>query len=385
MARKFLYLIVFAIVIVVGARLALSFYPEAMTRVAMTPSAKFEAQPALKVNAYDDPALWFARAGLPGSSPVMWRPDGMVADGIVADAMAADAAPYDVAVFFVHPTSYLKKTHWNAPLDDPQARQIGELMVRANASVFADAAEVWAPRYRQATLGAFLSDLPAARQAHDLAYADVAEAFAAFVAAQPRGRGIVLAGHSQGSFILKRLLREKIAGTPLARRIVAAYVIGWVVDTKRDLPGMGLPACTDARQTGCVISYLSFADNAAPATMRNAYERFARPPGAPAAAPAAAPHYLCSNPLTGGIGGTAPASANLGGIVPDLKLEQATLTPGLVGAACHADGTLRIGPGPDLGPFVLPGGNYHVYDYALFWSNLRRDFGLRAAAWQTAH
>lgn len=371
MARKFLYLVALVIVIVVGARLALSFYPDAMTRTAMTPSGGFEAQPALKANAYDDPALWFARPGRPGPDPVVWQPKGLL----------PEAARYDVAVFFVHPTSYLKKAHWNAPLDDPQARKIGETMVRANASVFAQAAQVWAPRYRQATLGAFLSDLPAARQAHDLAYADVAEAFAAFVAAQPPRRGIVLAGHSQGSFIIKRLLREKIAGTPLAGRIVAAYVIGWVVDTRRDLPGMGLPACTDAQQTGCVISYLSFAEKADPATMRNAYERFARPPGAPAAAP----DYLCSNPLTGGIGGTAPTSVNLGGIVPDLKLEQATIRPGLAGAACHADGTLRIGPGPDMGPFVLPGGNYHVYDYALFWSNLRRDFGLRAAAWQTAH
>ena len=371
MARKFLYLVVLVIVIVVGGRLALSFYPEAMTRVAMTPSVKFEAQPVLKANAYSDPALWFVRPGLPGDSLVLWQPDGM----------AADAVRYDVAVFFVHPTSYLKKTHWNAPLDDPQARKIGALMVRANASVFAHAAEVWAPRYRQATLGAFLSDLPAARQAHDLAYADVVQAFNAFIAAQPPGRGIVLAGHSQGSFILKRLITEKIAGTPLARRIVAAYVIGWVVDMARDLPTLGMPACAGPQQTGCVISFLSFTDAAEPATMRQAYERFASPSGTSPAVP----QYLCSNPLTGGIGGAAPASANLGGIIPDLKLEHAKLTQGLVGATCNADGTLRIGAGPEMGPFVLPGGNYHVYDYALFWSNLRHDFGLRAAAWQTAH
>ena len=368
MARKFLYLIALVIVVVIGARLALSFYPEAMTRIALTPSVKFEPQPALKANAYNDPTLWFARPGLPGPSPVAWQPDGMV----------PDPAQYNVAVFFVHPTSYLNKTHWNAPIDDPKARQLGEMMVRANASVFANAAQVWAPRYRQATVGAFLSDLPAARQALDLAYADVAQAFEAFVAAQPPGRGIVLAGHSQGSFLIKRLLKDKVAGTPLVRRIVAAYVIGWVVDTKRDLPGMGLPACAEPQQGGCVISYLSFADDADPATMRQAYERFAGAPGAIAATP----QYLCSNPLTGGIGGTAPASANLGGIVPDLKLEHARVTPGLVGAACNADGSLRIGPGPDMGPFVLPGGNYHVYDYALFWTNLKRDFGLRAAAWQ---
>jgi hypothetical protein len=35
-----------------------------------------------------------------------------------------------------------------------------------------------------------------------------------------------------------------------------------------------------------------------------------------------------------------------------------------------------------MGPFVLPGGNYHVYDYALYWTNLREDFARRLAAWQ---
>ena len=371
MARKFLYLIALIIVIVVGGRLALTFYPDAMTRIAMTPSERFEPQPALKPNAYADPAMWFARPGMTGPDPVQWQPE----------AMLPDTEKADVAVFFVHPTSYLKKAHWNAPLDDPQARQIGEVTVRANASVFAQTAEVWAPRYRQATFGAFLSDDPAARQAHDLAYTDVADAFAAFVAAQPPGRGIVLAGHSQGSFIIKRLLKEKIAGTPLAQRIVAAYLIGWVVDTARDLPAMGLPACARPAQPGCVISFLSFTDDADTAMMRNAYERFANAPGAPRGVP----HSLCSNPLTGGIGGSAPASANLGGIVPDLKMEHARVTPGLVGASCNGDGTLRIGAGPDMGPFVLPGGNYHVYDYALYWTNLKRDFAARAAAWQTAH
>ena len=375
MARKFLYLVALVIVLVVGARIALSFYPEQLSRMTFTPASKFEAQPPLQPNAYAAADMWFARPGMTGTNPVLWRPDGMPADP------AASPPPYNVAVFFVHPTSYLKKTHWNAPIGDAQARQIGEATVRANASVFASAAEVWVPRYRQATLGAFLSDDPAARQAHDLAYADVAEAFEAFVAAQPPGRGIVLAGHSQGSFIIKRLLKEKIAGTPLARRIVAAYVIGWVVDTVRDLPAMGLPACTEPQQTGCVISYLSFTAAAQTATMRDAYERFAGAPGVPRAEP----HYLCSNPLTGGTGGTVLAAANIGGIVPDAKMEHARIVPGLVGAACSNDGTLRIGGGPDMGPFVLPGGNYHVYDYALFWSNLRRDFGQRAAAWQTRH
>ncbi|MBN8501244.1 MAG: DUF3089 domain-containing protein [Sphingomonadales bacterium] len=370
MARKFLYFIAVCIVLYIGARIALAFYPDQLTRLSFTPDRTFEAQPALKPNAYADPALWLARPGDPGQALVQWKPEGF-------NPTAEEAGGLNAAVFFVHPTSYLKKAHWNAPLDDPDANRISAITVRGIASVFGAAREVWAPRYRQATFGAFATDAPEAKQAHNLAYADVAEAFDAFVAAQPANRPIILAGHSQGAFILKRLLAEKIAGTPLSRRIAAVYAVGWVVDRKRDLPGMGLPACSAPDQSRCVISFLSFADQADTTMMREAYERFA---GHEAAA--GQPDYLCSNPLTGGIGGSAPASANAGGIVPDLKFETATLTPGLVGASCAPDGSLRIGTGPDLGPFVLPGGNYHVYDYALYWLPLRQDFARRVAAWQ---
>jgi Protein of unknown function (DUF3089) len=366
LARKFLYFIAFAIALFIAGRIALAFYPEQLTRLSFTPSGQFEVQPPVKPNAYADPALWFARPGMTGTNPVNWLPDNIKQDPV----------PVDAAVFFIHPTSYLKKVHWNAPLDDKDANRIGEVVVRANASVFNRSAQVWAPRYRQATFGAFVGDAPEAKQALDLAYADVAEAFDAFVAAQPAGRAIVLAGHSQGSFILKRLLKEKVAGTPLAQRIAAAYVIGWVVDTQRDLPAMGLPACTKADQSGCVISYLSFADQADTAMMREAYERFAGTSGAP--------HYLCSNPLTGGIGGSVAAAQNPATLVPDLQFKSATLKEHIAGASCAVDGSLRIGKGPDMGPFVLPGGNYHVYDYALFWVALRQDFARRVTAWRTA-
>jgi hypothetical protein len=37
---------------------------------------------------------------------------------------------------------------------------------------------------------------------------------------------------------------------------------------------------------------------------------------------------------------------------------------------------------PNLGPYVLPGNNYHVYDYALFWGAIRADAERRLAAWR---
>ncbi|MFC0590488.1 DUF3089 domain-containing protein [Novosphingobium aquiterrae] len=336
--------------------------------MSFTPSIRFEPQPVLAASAYDDPGMWIARPGMTGSNPAQWVPDGLTEDG---DALT-------VPVFFVHPTSYINKAHWNAPLDDAQSRQIAETMVRGEASVFNRSTAIWAPRYRQATAGAFVTDQGEARQAVDLAFGDVAEAFAHFAAQLQPGQPFVIAGHSQGSYHIKRLMAERIKDTPLARQVLAVYAIGWIVDPARDLPAMGLPACEKPDQTGCVISYLSFADDADTAMMRRAYARLS----GVAADKSDAAGVLCSNPLTGGVGGSAPASANLGAAVPDQQMTKARLTPGLVGAACAADGTLRIGKGPDMGPYVLPGGNYHVYDYLLFWNNLRADFRRRASAWK---
>ena len=98
---------------------------------------------------------------------------------------------------------------------------------------------------------------------------------------------------------------------------------------------------------------------------------------------------LCSNPLTGATGGSAPASANLGTLVPSADLSSGALKAGMVPARCgEADGhkgLLLVGSPPALGPYVLPGNNYHVYDIPMFWANLRADFARRVAAWRAAH
>ena len=121
-------------------------------------------------SAYSNPAMWIARPGQSGD-PAHWNPPG-----------AAPARPLHVAVFFVHPTTYLDRRHWNAPLDDFESRRLAETVARAYASAFAGAEELWIPRYRQVTLGAFLSDSKDAEQAFELAHGDVLAAFDTFIA-----------------------------------------------------------------------------------------------------------------------------------------------------------------------------------------------------------
>lgn len=371
MARKFLYVIAGLIVLVMITLIALSLWSKELTRLAFTPRDSFVDQPALPENVYHEPAMWISRPGKGAADPAMWVPEGVV----------QKAAPQSkAAVFFIHPTSYMGRDYWNAPVDESEARERAELFVRAMASPFNDSAEIWAPRYRQAAFGAFLADRSEGQRALDLAYRDVAQAFDFFLASTPKDAPIVLAGHSQGALLLMRLMKERIARQPLAKRIVTAYPIGWPISLTHDLPLMGLPACATADQANCVISWSSFAEPAEPdlflpgTVSEQALDGQLRP-GSP---------ILCSNPLTGGIGGAAPASANLGTLVPSEDLKSGAITKAAVPARCDENGILLIGDPPQMGPHVLPGNNYHVYDIPLFWVNLRADARRREAAWQKA-
>ena len=94
---------------------------------------------------------------------------------------------------------------------------------------------------------------------------------------------------------------------------------------------------------------------------------------------------VCVNPLTGTRGAAAPKEANLGSLVPNSDFSNATFTPRAVPARCDVRGFLLIGDTgslPEFGRYVLPGNNYHVFDYALFWANLRADAERRLAAFE---
>ena len=381
MARKFLYFIAFCLILVIGGRILYELFQEELAEIALVPSAAFAPVEPLEANAYEDPKLWHSRPGIGVSDPARWQP-AWASDRGVLPTPAEPKVPF--AVFFVHPTSYLNRASWNAPLangGDPEAERIARIYLRGMASPFNAASEIWAPRYRQATFGAFLTDAPEARQAIDAAYADVREAFRYFLSSVDPGTPIVLAGHSQGSLHLKRLIAEEVKGTPVASRLVAAYVIGWPVSTLHDLPVMGLPACAAPEQTGCVVSWSSFAEPADPGTL---LETYASTPALDGKAPGNEP-MLCTNPLSGTPGASAPASANLGTLVPEDSMEKGTLQPGLVPARCDRRGLLLIGPPPEMGSYVLPGNNYHVYDLPLFWANTKADVARRVGAWKPAN
>lgn len=367
MARKFLYIVAALIVLAVAGLVVLHFYGNAVMKAWFVPSAPFEAQARMRADAYRDPKMWFARPEIEGSSPALWTPTGYV--------RTAGKGP---AVFFVHPTSYLATDHWNARLGDAEANGRAAIFLRGQASAFNAVGDVWAPRYRQAAFGSFLTGKAEAAKALAVAYGDVEAAFAAFLDQIEPDRPILLAGHSQGALHLTHLLKDHVAGTPLARRVVAAYVVGWPVSRVTDVEALGLPECARPDQPGCLLSWETFGEPADESLILDAYDRTTGFNGRPRAGTP----LVCTNPLTGTANAAAEAAANRGTLFPNADLTSATLDAGKVAARCSGRGFLLIGDATALAwQYVLPGNNFHVYDYSLFWQNVREDAARRHAAW----
>src|SRR6478672_3429640 len=364
-ARRFLAVIFILTLIVVAGAFAIYQWGGNVLLKESVPKGHFAAAAAGTGPDYSDPSNWVARPGA-SNDPADWLPKG-------ADQSGSGGA----AVFFVHPTTYLERDRWNAPLfvgGDTEFRT--NLFVQSQASAFNGAGEVWAPRYRQAAFGAFLLDSKDATAALDFAYRDVSAAFDEFVK-EASNRPIILAGHSQGALHLERLLREKVAGKPIAKRIVAAYVVGWPISTSADLSALGMPACTAPDQAGCILSWMTFADPPNPDFIFHEWEKTAGFNGDKRRKE----DTLCVNPITGTQGAAAPAQDNPGTLIPTADMRSASLEAGAVGAHCDKGLLILDGLPPQLGSFVLPGNNYHVYDYALFWGAVRRDAERRLAAW----
>lgn len=368
-AMKFLWVIAALTVLAILLAVLYRLFEPQITRWALVPGhSVLEDERPLPLD-YGKAGSWAARPGLKG--PALEAPQGF------------RAAPNpSIAVFFVHPTTYISRKHWNGGFDDAETNRRIDQSLRHQASPFNGIGAVWAPRYRQATFGAFLvPERPDAQRALLLAYGDVQRAFDAFIAAVPADQPIILAGHSQGAYHLRNLLKDRVAGTPLQRRLVAAYVIGWPIGIAGDLPALGgIGACGSPMATGCIVSWQSFGSARGALALRQA---FAAAPGL-TGRPLGMGPLVCVNPITYWADRRgASARANLGALeyFPAGK-PLGAVRPGLAGAVCTSDGLLMLEPPPGapFTAFKLPGENYHIYDINLFWANLRANAEARGNA-----
>jgi hypothetical protein len=295
------------------------------------------------------------------------------------DAQRAD-------VFFIHPTTFFSLTKPNARFDEPglTAAQIDRGVLRYQASLFNGCCRIYAPHYRQAALSAFTRASDAqAESAFALAYADVLAAFDYYVAHENHGRPFVIASHSQGSLHALRLLQERIAGKPLQHQLVAAYVVGYYVP--QEIERLGILVCAAPQQTGCVASWNTVsADVAGGAREKNHLiwleGRYQHIPG----------HTIvCVNPLNWLEGAEAPPELNRGALPASSAGGQLpALVPQLTGARCdgaalHID--IPAGKRSGFMDLLTFFGSYHIYDYNIFYANIRANVRQRVLAYHAAH
>jgi DUF3089 family protein len=161
--------------------------------------------------------------------------------------------------FYVYPTVSGQPTGNSNLHVDPEERSIALYQ----AARYSQLCRVYAPMYRQLTLAGIGLDKATTKTNAAIALADVRSAFRTYLTKYNHGRGFVLIGHSQGSFVLRTLIARDVDPKPAVRRkLVSAILLGGNVLVRRG-SGVGgdfkhIPACVSRRQLGCVIAFSTF-------------------------------------------------------------------------------------------------------------------------------
>ena len=371
--RRVLRRILIGIVVLVVLVLALATAAWALIG---SPPKSFDLTAQPPAPDYTRPSAWLAFPGHNGQERS--TPPGMT---------AIDEAKAPADVFFVHPTTDLDGRIWNAPFDAPDdVAKLNPPVRLGQASAFNGCCRIYAPQYRQASLGGLKEPKAVA-----MAYADVANAFRYYIAHENKGRPFILASHSQGTALAIELVQREILGTPLQGRMIAAYLVGGYVP--QAFATIGLPTCDAPKQTGCVMSW-----NTSKAGWNLPRKLLLSRPGywwqgALVTRGAAPP--ICVDPLGWRANGSAPAAANPGSLpfpkapFPAGATTLSPLAPQLTGATCNGP-MLEVqipsdappGFSDKLSAFL---GIYHANDYGIFYAAVRQNAIDRTAAWLAAH
>jgi hypothetical protein len=315
--------------------------------------------------------------------------------------MPDPSAPIDC--FYVYPTVSTDATPNSDMNPDPAEMNV----IRQQFARFASKCRPYAPMYRQVTLAGLRTMMGGGRVTLDrgLGYDDVRDAWKSYLEHDNKGRGVVLIGHSQGSFVLAELIRQDIDGKPIQSRLISAILLGTTLAVPRgqDVGGafQHIPLCHSASQTGCLITYASFRSTVPPPA--NTLFGKVTEPGMAAA---------CTNPsaLAGG-GGELHAYLDATGrtitstpklkpwVVPEQPIQTPWVSvPGLLTARCatndnatYLEVTVHANPaGPRVdditgdiggGTQVLANWGLHLIDVNLAIGNLLDIVGEQARAY----
>ena len=287
----------------------------------------------------------------------------------------------DVDTFYVYSTVYFDSSFEEgapdyAALDNPEMLlgALGEYAT--NASVYEDSTNVFVPYYRQSgmryanAVSKKTGNIDSALSG--ISYDDMSAALDYYFEKCNNGRPFIIAGHSQGSAMVRYILKNYFKKHPdYYERMVAAYAIGYSI-TKEDLESNPhMKFATGESDTGVIISWHTEGPKNVEENARNV---------------AVLPHGISINPLNWKCDETyAPASENLGSYLPNAESEMYEITD--VGADAKvvlSRGVIltnttydQYGAAEFFGPQ-----SFHEDDYTLYYNNLKANVAKRIAAYK---
>jgi DUF3089 family protein len=246
--------------------------------------------------------VWLCKPGArpdpcaPGLSTTIYTPT-LTQPLRVTHPRASTNPPIDC--FYVYPTVSDEKTGNS----DLRIQGTERSIALYQASRYSQYCKVYAPMYRQVTLAGLGLAKPTTTPNGKLPVRDVTAALENYLKHYNHGRGFVLIGHSQGSFVLRSVIERVIdPDASLRRHLLSAILMGGNVVVQGNT-GIGgdfkhIPACRSDTQLGCVLAFSTF-DQPAPS---NSF--FGRPAALAGETLPPNAEVLCTNPasLGGGAG-----------------------------------------------------------------------------------
>ena len=280
----------------------------------------------------------------------------------------------DVDTFYIYSTVYFgnEGDPDYATMDNAEMLAGIDVEHAIKSSVFEQSTNVFIPYYRQAGMrieaeawlktgnidGPLVGGTP---------YGDIVDALDYYFEHCNGGRPFVIAGHSQGSAILRLVLKRYFKEHPdCYKRMIAAYAIGYSI-TQEDLEAY--PYLKFA--TGVIISWHTEGPKNVEANRPNC---------------ALLPGGISINPLNWKRDETyAPASMNLGSMVADEKTMTTSIQDiGGDAQVCLSRGTVVTharAVANEMVDFAGPQ-SYHQDDYSIFYNNIKENVAKRIAAYK---
>lgn len=288
----------------------------------------------------------------------------------------------DVDTFYIYSTAYIESSFNEgapdyAPLDNLEMLLGAMGEYTTNASVFEESTNVFVPYYRQAgikyagEIREKTGDIDSAISG--IPYEDMTAALDYYFECCNNGRPFIIAGHSQGSAMVKYVLKNYFKEHPdYYKRMVAAYAIGFAITTDDLEAYPHLKFATGESDTGVIVSWNTEGKRNVEENAKNAV---------------VLPNEISINPLNWKLDDTyAPASENLGSLV--FNPETGKYEIGDVGA----DAQLVLDRGVvltntqsapiDLVDYFGPQ-SFHNDDYTFYYNNIKANVAKRIAAYQS--